>query len=163
MAIHRRPAGMLEDRSQLQAERGSDFRPHNLQEKRLVEFPTDERVLLHLVRSAGDDKPIDHFLADRGFQRGLPRMNLRVHGNRNVGMLPQESVTADVMMRQRAFEHHQVVELFEFLAQPRGVGGIDAEPVEIHIDFEMIGQRFAELPALLTQVPPGRPLVLKLV
>lgn len=48
MAIDRRPTGIFEDSTQVQAEGGSDSGPHDLQEERFVESLAQESLALDL-------------------------------------------------------------------------------------------------------------------
>ena len=50
-------------------------------------------------------------------------------------VLAEEGVASDVVVGDGAFVHHHVVKLFEFLEQSGAVSGVDAEAVEVHIDF----------------------------
>eukprot|EP00913_Durusdinium_trenchii_P028328 g26556.t1 len=161
MTVDRRPARVFENRTPVQRECRGDLRPDNLQEKRLVECPADQSVALDFRAAAGHHETVDHLFANRGFHRRFALVHLCVHRNRHVRVLPQKLVSADIVMRYRAFIHHDVMKLLEFLQQPGAVGGIDTEAVEVHIDFEVIGQRGTELAGLLDQIPPGAALGLK--
>jgi len=86
-----------------------------------------------------------------------------VHRDRDVGVLPQKFVAGDVGVRDRAFVHHDLRELFQVLEQPRAVGRIDAEAVEVDVDFEMRRHGVAQEPRISMTSNHGRPLVLKLL
>jgi len=155
MAIDGGPAGVFEDGPEMEAEGGGDAGTDDLEEEGFVEGLALEGFPLDFGGSAGEDESVAHFLAEGDFHGGFAEMGGGVHGNGHIQTPAELFVTGDVVVREGAFVHGDVGELLQLLEEAEGVGGIDTEPVEIHVDFEVGGESRTELAGVFDEVPPG--------